>query len=188
MDSKERAKRFFLARTGLNQNGEETKAKVYELTGVPSSALVAYENPESTRALNVVNVQTLADHYGVNAAWLLGQSDSWSVQQDIRQVCEMTGLSADAVMALRDLMADEEKKRFINLFLASREFSGMVTMLAETKKPVDQSASGTVDYGDALRGYDGGGDYILNERDYADMRLWKASREMEKLMREITEG
>ena len=42
MDGRERAKRFLAARTGLNKNGEEGKQKVYELTGVPASAIVLF--------------------------------------------------------------------------------------------------------------------------------------------------
>ena len=186
MNSRERANRFFLARTGLNQNGKEGKMLVYKKTGVPSSAIVAYEDPESTRALNVNYVQKLAEHYGVNAAWLLGQSESWSLEKDIRQVCEMTGLSADAVYALQDLMEDEKQKRFVNSLLASEEFSRMIHMMAGMKRIDDSDRGKSVDYTEALNSA-AGEDLEFCEKDLADMRVWKASREMEKVIRMLAD-
>ena len=183
MDNRERAKRFLRARTDLNQNGEETKTRVYELTGVPASALVAYEDPESTRALNVDYVQRLADHYGLNAAWLLGQSDSWSKAADIRQACEVTGLSPEAIQALQDLMQDDGTKRFINAFLASEEFAGMVYSLRRMQDASVQDRSDSpVDYHQAFQQFDGEPELPISEGDLRDMRIWRASRNLERFM------
>ena len=187
MDNRERAKRFLAARTGLNRNGEEGKLKVYELTGVPASAIVAYENPESARMLNVEYVQKLADHYGVNAAWLLGQSESWSCELDVKKISEMTGLSAEAIWTLQDLMKDESRKSFVNAFLASGEFQEMVHIMAGVKRVKSPDDSGAVDYASALSGFSGEMDTTMNESDFADLRLWKASRVMEKVMCRIAE-
>lgn len=187
MDAKERARRFQLARTSLNQNGEEGKMLVYKRTGVPSSALVAYENPESSRALNVEYTQKLAEHYGVNAAWLLGQSESWSLEKDLRQVCDMTGLSPEAVQALQELTGDGERRLFVNRFLASEEFSRMVYSMTGMKRLNSFEHSDSVDYADAFRGYAGGDDLGFSEEDYIDMRIWKAGRGLENVMRMYTE-
>lgn len=188
MDGKERAQRFLLARTGLNQNGEEGKMLVYRRTGVPSSALVAYENPESTRALNVGYVQRLADHYGVNAAWLLGQSESWSLERDLRQACDLTGLSPDAIESLQEMTKDENQRRCINVMLSSGEFARIVRLMAglkQTHPPEDGTSADSVDYVGMLSRFDGEGDYGFSEGDYTDLRLWQAGREMEKLIRSI---
>lgn len=184
MDNKTRAERFILARTGLNQHGEETKAKVYEKTGVPASALVDYENPESNRLPSVKNVQKLADHYGVNAAWLLGQSENWSSRADIQQIGEMTGLNPEAVMALQELMKDEKRREFINRLLASEEFSRMVCTLQglNSVKGSDDSAN-AVDYAEAFsRNSDGEMELTLNEKDYTDLKLWQAEKEISRLL------
>lgn len=190
MDNKTRAERFILARTGLNQHGEETKAKVYEETGVPASALVDYENPESSRLPSVKNVQKLADHYGVNAAWLLGQSENWSSRADIQQIGEMTGLNPEAVMALQELMKDEKRREFINRLLASEEFSRMVCTIQElnSMKGSDDSAN-AVDYAEAFsRNNDGEMELTLNERDYTDLKLWQAEKEISRLLERMAEG
>ena len=186
MDGKERAARFRMARTSLNQNGSETKARVYEQTGVPASALVAYESPESTRALSIEYVNRLAAHYGVNAAWLLGQSESWSMEQDVRRICELTGLTPDAVMSLRELMSDEGRRKAVNTFLASEEFTRFIFLLQGMKQTNDSDGSpSVVDYSDALRNSNTGDCFTFNEKDYADMRTWRAEREMRQLTEKL---
>lgn len=188
MDTKERANRFLIARTGLNKHGEETKAKVYEETGVPASALVDYENPDSSRALNLDYVQKLADHYGLNAAWLLGQSDSWSTEGDIRQICDATGLSPESVWILKDLMKDEQRKKLINAFIESEEFSRLILILEKIRlSPACDGNEGTVDYSRAFSLLSEDQDTVFNEGDYREMRFWQASREMENLIRRIVE-
>lgn len=187
MDSRERAKRFYRARTRLNRHGEEGKQKVYELTGVPASAIVAYENPESSRALNVGYVQKLAEHYGVNVAWLLGQSESWSLETEVLQICDMTGLSPDAVSAIQNLTGDEERRKFINSFLSSEAFTRMVYTMMGMKRLKDQEPSDAVDYADAFRSFSDENDCGFCEEDYVDMRIWKAGRELESVMRTYAE-
>lgn len=187
MDNKTRAERFTLARIGLNQHGEETKTKVYEETGVPASALVAYENPESNRTVNTDYVLRLADHYGVNAAWLLGQTESWSNRVDVQQIGEMTGLNPEAVMALQELMKDNERKDFINKLIASEEFARIVYTLQGLKhlKTSDDSSS-AVDYAEAFnRNSDGELELTLCESDYTDLKLWKAEKEITRLMERL---
>lgn len=184
MDNKERANRFLIARTGLNQHGKETKAKVYEETGVPASALVDYENPDSSRALNLDYVQKLANHYGLNAAWLLGQSDSWSTERDIRPICDATGLSPESVWILKDLMKDEQKKKLINAFIESEEFTRMIIALEQIRNSsANEGNDGTVDYSRAIGFMGKDQEIVFNESDYWDMKLWQISRELEKAMR-----
>lgn len=188
MDSKERANRFYLARVEFNQHGEETKTKVYKETGIPASAIVDYENPESARTLNVKNVQKLADHYGVNAAWLLGQSESWSLDSDIRQISESTGLSPDAIWALQKLTKDVKRRSFVNAFLASEEFSHMVLMFHGMQTLTNTESNNIVEYSALMNRFDGESTLEFNERDIQDIRLWKTSRDLENLIKRITEN
>lgn len=184
MDSRERANRFHLARVGFNRHGKETKAKVYEETGVPASAIVDYENPESTRSLNINNVQKLADHYGVNAAWLLGQSESWSLDADIRQVSECTGLTPEAIWALQALTKDEGQRGFINTLLASEEFARVVHSMQYLKDALhDKPADSCVDYAAAFAQQEDENELSMHESDIREMKLWKASRDMESILK-----
>lgn len=186
MDNRERANRFHLARIGLNKHGEETKTKVYELTGVPASAIVAYENPESTRSLNVKNVQKLADHYGVNSAWLLGQSESWSLEGDIRQISESTGLTPEAIWALQKLTKNETQRSFVNALLVSEEFSRIIKSFPYIKRSTDPKPDSTiVDYSSIMNQTDGESSPEFKESDYLDMKLWKASRDLETVLKRL---
>ena len=185
-DNTERANRFNLARTGLNQHGAETKAKVYETTGVPASVIVAYESPESTRALNIRHVQKLADHYGVNPAWLLGQSESWSLKSDIRQISEAIGLSPEAIWALQDLTKNDEQRSLINAFIASEEFSRMIRTFSSKEENILSGSDAVVSYSDVMNHADGEDNIGFCEKDIRDMKLWRASREFENLLIKIT--
>ena len=187
MDQAERAKRFELARVGLNQNGKETKNAVYEKTGVPSSALCAYEDPKSTRALNLEYVEKLAVHYGVNIGWLLGQSESWSTKNDIRQACEATGLSPDAVWALQALTKDEGKKAFINAFIASEEFAGMIGALQTIEESKDMEfTTAVVDYTKVTM-RESATEFRFGREDLKDLEMWRAERKMSRLMERLVE-
>jgi hypothetical protein len=183
MNMEERAKRFELARTGLNQHGKQTKNLVYEQTGVPSSALCDYENPQSKRPLSVDYVIRLAGHYGVAIDWLLGVSDSWSTKTDIRQACDVTGLSSEAVWALQELTKDEGRKAFINAFLSSPEFGRMVHAMQGMKVEHVSNSGAGVDYFSLMSRANDAGDVSFCESDYEDLKIWKASRALEAALR-----
>lgn len=90
-------KRFFDARAKKH----ESVRVVYEKTGVPASSITMYEN--NKRLPNMENAQKLADHYGVNVLWLLGQSDSPSLDESSQIVTKVTGLSAESVRILQTM-------------------------------------------------------------------------------------
>ena len=186
MDNAERANRFNLARIGLNQHGEETKATVYKMTGVPASVIVAYESPESTRALNISHVQKLADHYGVNPAWLLGQSESWSLKSDIRQISEAIGLTPEAIWALQDLTKNDQQRSLINSFIASEEFSRMIRAFGVKKEIPSPGSDTSIDYTNAINQASTEDDIGFCEKDIQDMKLWRACRDLENLLEKIT--
>ena len=106
MSTHKTGKRFYLARTKLNPNSQsngkpESIQAVYRATSVPASSIVMYEN--GTRLPNMENARKLADYYGVNVSWLLGESESYSVDESNQTVSKLTGLSNDAICNLQTL-------------------------------------------------------------------------------------
>lgn len=95
MKPKKIGDRFYKARTKLNKNGKESPRKVYAETGVTASSINLYESDD--RIPNMENAKILADHYGVNLSWLLGESDSPSLDKDSQLITELTGLSPEAI-------------------------------------------------------------------------------------------
>ena len=195
MTNAERARRFRQARTELNLNGEETLAQVYAATGISASALSELENPASARNPGARILSGLAEHYGVNAAWLAGQSDSWSLNNDYRAVTDLLGLSPRAVDKLRVLMSDEVKRDAINSLIESREFDRLIQSIGVlsdyTGKAPAAEKTGSVDYNQAIRKFSGDEDRISFTMAEGDMRSyleWKVSQDMDALIRRMTGG
>ncbi len=138
----ETGKRFYDARTklsGHNKNGKpESIQSVYRNTNVPASSIALYEN--GNRLPNMENAQKLADYYGVNVSWLLGKSDSYSLDEGNQMVTQVTGLSADAVSILCGLRGDQRKIDCLNLLLTSSHFNRALTMLSLAKRISDSNS------------------------------------------------
>ena len=140
MSKVDTGKRFYDARTKLNKNNAgndkpESIRKVYLQTKVPASSILKYENGE--RLPQTKNAQKLADHYGVNVLWLLGKSESWSIDENSQIVTKITGLSADVIEWLCEL--DSDKKECINTLLSSSNFHKSLYKLSQARKMSDNN-------------------------------------------------
>lgn len=129
MDYEERASRFRLARQELNKNGPETLMQVVEATGVALSTIHAFENPKSSRMPNGKTAATLAEHYGVNVAWLSGQSDNPLINEDMEAAMKQTGLSFLAVRGIRELTKDPQWQKLLNDAFESGTIRSLLLML-----------------------------------------------------------
>lgn len=132
----ETGKRFYDARTKLNQHNRNGKyqshATVYEATGVPASSIVMYE--QGIRKPNMINAEKLANYYGVSVFWLLGKSDSPSLDENSQTATKITGLSADVIDWLCAVKNDPDKLSCLNALLSNYDFQRAVTLLALASK------------------------------------------------------
>ena len=193
MTNTERAKRFYIARTELNQHGAETQTQVYTATGISASSLSNLENPDNSRIPSSDTVNTLADYYGVNAAWLTGQSESWSLNKDSQALTKVLGFSPKAADKLTELMAEERSRQALNELIESNRFDRMlraIIRLSDMPKAAPEGSwkADTVDYAEAVRNYaadDSPVAFSFAEGDVRDMLIWKAEKEMEELIRDV---
>ena len=129
--SSETGKRFMEARKHLSRNNleesEESIQSVHRGTGIPASSISLYENG---RMPNTKNAKILADYYGVNVSWLLGQSDSPSLDEDSQVVTKLTGLSADVVDWLQSVKHNPVLLACVNALLSSQVFRGALQTIA----------------------------------------------------------
>ena len=169
MTNAERAKRFRMARTELNRHGTETQAQVYAAANVSASAISNLENPESSRVPSADLVNTLAEYYGVNAAWLTGQSESWSLNKDSQALTKVLGFSPKAADKLTRLMADAGYRNAVNSLLESDRFDRMLSAVVSLSD-MPRAASAA---------------FSLSEEDMQAFFSWKAEREMNGLLQEI---
>ena len=124
ISSKERAERFRKAR------GNQSLKDVYEATkakGNPVSASMIsdLESYSIDRPVQYQKVAALAEYYGVNVAWLMGQSDSPSLIEDSQIVTRTTGLSDEAINMLK-LMKNNKLTDSLNSLLETEDFARMV--------------------------------------------------------------
>lgn len=92
--------RFIKARNEYNINGAQTQKAAAEGAGISASLLSEIENNEKSRDVGCYHIVKLAKYYGVSVDYLLGLSDVWHVEPDIKATCEYTGLSEDAIEKL----------------------------------------------------------------------------------------
>ena len=189
MTNAERAKRFKAAR------GAETQAQVYAATGVSASAISNLENPESSRVPSSDMVNKLAEHYHVSVAWLTGQSNSPSLNENSQALTNTIGFSPKAAEKLVRLMADGKSRQAINNLIESDRFERMLQAInrlssVQSNTTEDNWTVDTIDYTDVIRKYSGEDSpvsFSLSEGDIRDMLMWKAEREIGSLLREISQ-
>lgn len=183
----ERAKRFRSARTELNRHGNQTQAQVHASTGISASALSNLENPECSRISSSRIISVLAEYYGVNIAWLTGQSDSPSMDEEIQKISNTTGLSAESIRILRNLTRDGISRRLVNSFIQSEEFAKLIFTAQIIRDPGTGEAAEkepVVNYVQAMK--DAGNDPdmpVFSESDREDLAVWKAQRLTEQMIR-----
>lgn len=93
--------RFREARTEYNRHGSQSTKEVAAATGITKSLI---EDIESTagkpRDVGYLKVKKLAEYYGVSSDYLLGLSDTPSIDEDVQAACKTTGLSELSVKIL----------------------------------------------------------------------------------------
>lgn len=93
--------RFKDARTVHNQHGKQTMSEVEAATGVKKSLISELEN-DSEREIGYTKIIALAKHYGVSTDYLLGISDTQSIDTNVKAVMQYTGLTESNVEFLHN--------------------------------------------------------------------------------------
>lgn len=129
MDFKERSERFRSAREDHNKNGKESMRIVEGKADVKRSTIYKLEKADDETNVGYQDIVKLANYYGVNVAWLMGQSTSPSLDDSSQAVTKTTGLSPKAIENLQKI-TDEDEKRAMNQLLESDSFRTVVTWLS----------------------------------------------------------
>lgn len=120
--------RFKKARTEHNQHGPQSTKEVAQATGITKSLIEDIESTAGTpRNVGYLTVKKLAQYYGVSSDYLLGLSGTPSVDEDIKVVFKITGLSEKAINTLNG--ADSDELDFIS-FLIERRISNDISSMA----------------------------------------------------------
>jgi len=139
--------RFYIARTKLNKHNKDGKIEsintVAEKTNIPISSLFLYEHSDEKkrRLPNMKNALQLADYYGVNVLWLLGQPGaSESLNESNQVVTRTTGLSSKSIDNLQKI-TDEDEKQTLNRLLETDSFRAVITWLSLAEGMIQREAN-----------------------------------------------
>ena len=145
IDNKERAKRFREAREVYNVHGKQTAKTVSQETkgiygvSIASSMISDLESSAGkVRNVGYTTIVTLADYYGVNVAWLMGQPHSSpKLDEDMQIATKTTKLSSEAIEALCHM--NEDYISCLNALLTSYDFQRSLLELSQAKKISDST-------------------------------------------------
>lgn len=121
-----RGERFKDARTVFNKNKKETMDEVFAATGVSKSAIQALEDDSISRSVGYDKVAKLSEHYGVSTDYLLGLTNVKSINPDMRNAIEFTGLTQESIETIRSLISQDHSDVHIdilNWFLSNPDFT-----------------------------------------------------------------
>ena len=112
--------RFQYAR--MNMTGKPLEV-VAEESGVSKNTIWKLEHNKVDAGYKVVG--KLAEYYGVNVAWLVGQSDSPSLDESRQMITDTTGLT-DKALNMVQFMKRNKLSDTLNILLESDDFKQMV--------------------------------------------------------------
>lgn len=96
--------------TELRQQHGETSRDLARALGISFSAISNYQLGKRTP--DIVFLQKVALHYHVPSDYLLGLTDAQSIEQDIQNICNTTGLSESSIETLQDVVSDTEHTKY----------------------------------------------------------------------------
>lgn len=123
--------RFKVARTLYNQHGQQSPKDVSNITGITKSLIEDLEsNVGKRRNVGYLTVKKLAQYYGVSTDYLLGLTDTPSIDPQIQIAHKVTGLSEDAIHQLSRLDTVANGNKAINTLLGSPKLYNFASYLA----------------------------------------------------------
>lgn len=96
--------------TELRQQHGETSRDLARALDISFSAISNYQLGKRTP--DIVFLQKVALHYHVPSDYLLGLTDAQSIEQDIQNICNTTGLSESSIETLQDVVSDTEHTKY----------------------------------------------------------------------------
>ena len=113
-----------------------TMEKMADELGISSGSISNYENGQ--RLPDIEIAAKIADYFGVSIDYLIGRTDTKTVNEDMQRVCKVTGLSEMSVKSLKEikkglLLSDERILNVFETIINSLSFKGLLMQCLELK-------------------------------------------------------
>lgn len=92
----------------LREQKNITQQELADELGITRQSLSLYEKAE--RTINIELLAKIADFFNVSTDYLMGRTDTETLNEDIQTACKVTGLSEDAVKNIRKITMQENEK------------------------------------------------------------------------------
>ncbi|MEY8262378.1 helix-turn-helix transcriptional regulator [Oscillospiraceae bacterium 50-60] len=176
--------RFKKARTDHNQHGPQSTKEVAQATGITKSLIEDIESTAGTpRNVGYLTVKKLAKYYGVSSDYLLGLSETPSIDEDIQVACKVTGLSEKAISRLHEVserIKSHPSGLIPNPYDVLLTFDGSKVILQPEGEKVSSSEAFWVQVSEYLheRVTEVGADMIANLDDEDNAQLYSLSEQL----------
>ena len=92
----------------LREQNNITQQQLVEKLNISRQSLSLYEKAE--RTINIELLAQIADIFSVSTDYLLGRSDTASMNEDLQTACNVTGLSENSIKMLSKFKNAEQHK------------------------------------------------------------------------------
>lgn len=203
MENKTCSEIFSERLTELRQQHNETSRDLARALDVSFSAISNYQLGKRTP--DIVFLQKVAQHFNVTTDYLLGLSDVKSTEQDMKTVCELTGLSEEAIYSLYEMTKSGNRALyssyilpFLNYIIEKYDISNLservfnIVMLKKEGILLEEYAQHSADErkitGRTMNAYEVGNVFALsNKNEEIDLAIFRLSKYMSSLIENIAE-
>ena len=88
-----------------------TQQELADKLKITRQSLSLYEKAE--RTINIELLARIADFFNVSTDYLMGRTDTATMNEDIQTACKITGLSEEAINKFAKILNDNEKYEYM---------------------------------------------------------------------------
>ena len=101
----------------LRKEKKEKQTDVAKLLGVQRQVISYYET--GARLPNIEDLSILADHYNTTVDYLIGRTETKTVEEDLKMICDYTGLDEHVLKIMHNHSNNKQYMRFVETNILS---------------------------------------------------------------------
>lgn len=105
----------------LKEERKMSDNDIAQATGINRNTITGFLRGKTPR--NHADLIAISRHFNVSIDWLLGETNHRTKKPEVREICDYTGLSSEAISVLHDLIT--KASTLLNTEISAHDFSGM---------------------------------------------------------------